>query len=74
VLARNHALLGEPAAAIAHLQEAYDAGWRDPYRLASDPRWESLRGAPDFEALLARSREALATQRESVSLSAPLLR
>lgn len=56
--ARAYAVQGKTALAMATLRRAVAQGWRG-YRTvnSADPRWDSLSGEPDFEALLVRVRE-----------------
>jgi serine/threonine protein kinase/TolB-like protein/Tfp pilus assembly protein PilF len=73
VLARTQAMLGETAAALELLDEAFEAGWRDYYATREDPRWESLHGTPEFEALMVRTLTELEPQRERARAERPLL-
>jgi hypothetical protein len=43
---------GQKGAAVAALQRAFDAGYKDKEALRSDPRFERLRGVPGFEKLV----------------------
>ncbi len=53
-IARCHAALGEPDAAVAALREGLTAGLRNPGRLADDEQLAPLRGHPWFAALVRR--------------------
>ena len=58
---RTRAGLGDPQAALRHLNRAVDEGWRDASRLYADEEWGGLRGTPGWEALLARIEQVGAT-------------
>jgi hypothetical protein len=49
------------------LEKVYDAGWRDPRRLARDPMFEGLREEQKFKELLGRMSRDLAAMRERSS-------
>ncbi|HVS16966.1 MAG TPA: hypothetical protein VMT18_00095, partial [Planctomycetota bacterium] len=50
-----HALLDECFhRSLAALEHAVESGWNDSAALREDPEWESLRGLPEFDALLER--------------------
>jgi eukaryotic-like serine/threonine-protein kinase len=72
-LARTYALLGQGDEALALLEEAVAAGWRDYVLAADDPRWGSVRGLPRFEALMANVRADVERQRDRVLATRPLL-
>jgi eukaryotic-like serine/threonine-protein kinase len=72
-LARIYSLLGKTDEALALLEEAVAAGWRDYYFAVDDPRWENVRGLPRFEALMANMRADIEPQRERVLATRPLL-
>jgi TolB-like protein len=56
-LAGTYAALGRQAPAVEWAQKAIDAGYKNNPRLIElDPLFESLRGDPDFERILARMR------------------
>ena len=52
------ALAGDPAAALATLRRALESGWASD-RIFEDDDFDSLRGNPDFDAILAEVRERL---------------
>ena len=52
-----YALLGRPDDALKSLQRAADSGWWEIRNAAADEDLVSLRGRPDFEKFLARTRE-----------------
>jgi hypothetical protein len=54
LFARTALLAGDRALALDRLRGAVDAGWRDYYLLQGDPRWDDVREASEFKALLAR--------------------
>ena len=56
-------LSGDQDGAIELLQKAFDAGWRGYYWIVNDPRWDSLRADPRFQALMAAVREHVDAQR-----------
>ncbi len=58
--------LGDPTAALAWFETAYDLGWRIIIGLEMDPMIESLWGMPGWESLLDRIREDLAVQRANI--------
>lgn len=64
--ARNALLMGDPARALTRLQSAVDAGWRDYYWVANDPRWGALHDDPAFQAQLARIKADVDLQRGNV--------
>lgn len=51
------ALLGRPDDALKSLQRAADSGWWEIRNAAADEDLAALRGRPDFEKFLARTRE-----------------
>jgi tetratricopeptide (TPR) repeat protein len=65
-LARLDALRGERTAALSRLRELVAAGWTNPRRLMRDEDLASLRGDPEFEALVAEL-EARARPREDTT-------
>lgn len=56
-LAAIHAVRDEAEAAVAWLEQAYQAGMREYRYLLLDPMFETLSGDPRFEAILARMAE-----------------
>jgi serine/threonine protein kinase len=58
------ALVGDSNGALAELQRAYDAGWRDYGIAAIDPMLAAVRNDPRFGAMLDRARADVAAQRE----------
>lgn len=63
LFAQNAVLAGARELAIARLRRAVDAGWRDYYRLLHDPRWQSVRDDPRFQALMATVKADVDRQR-----------
>lgn len=55
-LACTRARLGRTQEALAALSHSVDLGYNDADEAAEDPDLRSLRGLPEFEALLARMR------------------
>ncbi|MBN2004536.1 MAG: GNAT family N-acetyltransferase [Anaerolineae bacterium] len=49
--------LGDKEKALRYLNEAVDHGWSDVGLLENTPSLESLRGAPEWEALMARMKD-----------------
>jgi hypothetical protein len=58
------ALLDDASGALAGLERAYEAGWRDYGIAAIDPMLAGMRDDPRFGALLDRARTDVAAQRE----------
>jgi hypothetical protein len=61
---RIYALQGEKQKALAALRQAIDEGWRAwwSYFLERDPNLESLRGEPEFQAMVAEIEADMAAQ------------
>jgi len=51
-MAASLALLGDVPAAVTNLKQAVSGGWLDYRSLALDPRFDSLRNAPEFQETL----------------------
>ena len=64
--AENALLRGDTAQALAVLERAIDAGWRDSYRRRSDPFWAALADDPRYRALMARVKADVDRQRAEV--------
>jgi len=65
-LARNAALLGDKELALERLRKAIDTGWRGYYINDHDPRWDSLKDDPRFQAMMAEVKADLDRQRLEV--------
>lgn len=63
-LAVAHALRGSNDEALAWLEKAFAAGWRDHRWDAIEPAFEALRGGARFAALAARMRDSVAVMRQ----------
>jgi hypothetical protein len=74
--ARAAALAGRPEESLEWLKRALDAGFSKEEQLKEEPALESLRGRPEFAAVLARAREneAAREQAKDPELKALLLR
>jgi TolB-like protein/DNA-binding winged helix-turn-helix (wHTH) protein/Tfp pilus assembly protein PilF len=64
--AQNAALAGDKELAIGRLRQAVEAGWRGYYSASNDPRWQSLRDDPRFNALMATVKADIEAQRVQV--------
>jgi TolB-like protein/tetratricopeptide (TPR) repeat protein len=64
--ARNALLLGHREQALELLGQAAEAGWRGYYGIQADPRWDSVREEPKFQAVLASVKADLDAQRARV--------
>jgi adenylate cyclase len=53
ILAQVHAIRNERDLALQSLEAAHRRGWRDFYYARLDPRYQSLRGHPRFDRLMA---------------------
>lgn len=62
-LAAVEASLGMPEAALAHLSRVPALGWMDYRSLQLDPRFDSLRGNPAFQAIVNDIAAKMATMR-----------
>lgn len=65
-----HQAQGDTAAAVADLQRAVDAGFRDAAWLRATPLFAPLRAAPGWSRLLARIDADVAAQRAQVLAAA----
>jgi hypothetical protein len=65
-LARNAALLGDKDLALERLRRAIDTGWRGYYTDSHDPRWDSLKDDPRFQAMMAEVKADVDRQRLEV--------
>jgi tetratricopeptide (TPR) repeat protein len=63
-LAVAHALRGSSTDALAWLERAFEAGWRDHRWDAIDPAFDGIRSSAGFVALAARTRESVAAMRQ----------
>ncbi len=63
-----HALRGDKQKALSALRQAIDEGWRGLwwYFLERNPNLESLRGEPEFQAMVAEIEADMAAQLERV--------
>jgi tetratricopeptide (TPR) repeat protein len=64
--AENALLMGDTAQALALLERAIEAGWRDYYRRRNDPFWAALADDPRYLALMARVKADVDRQRAEV--------
>lgn len=64
--AENALLRGDSGQALALLERAIDAGWRDYYRRRNDPFWAALADDPRYLALMARVKADVDRQRAEV--------
>jgi tetratricopeptide (TPR) repeat protein len=69
--ARNELLLGNIGRALGLLEQAERAGWRDYYHVVEDPRWEPVRENARFQAVMARVKASIDTQRSQIEESSP---
>jgi TolB-like protein/Tfp pilus assembly protein PilF len=59
-------LSGDQEGALELLARAADAGWRAYYGIQRDPRWDSVRETPQFQAIMARVKADVDAQRAQV--------
>lgn len=61
-----HALQGDRKTALDVLRQTIDSGWRDAwwFYLEIDPSLDSIRKEPEFQSMLQKIREDMASQRE----------
>ena len=64
---------GDTASALALVEEAYNAGWKDARILARDPFFDGLRQHPRFRATVARMRAANEAMRQRAAAAHPEL-
>jgi hypothetical protein len=64
--AENALLMGDTGQALALLERAVEAGWRDYYRRRNDPFWAALEDDPRYRALMARVKADVDRQRGEV--------
>ncbi len=64
--ARNQVLRGDTEAAAELLEAAEKAGWRGYYGVRHDPRWNAVRDAMRFQAVMARVKADLDRRLEAV--------
>jgi TolB-like protein/Flp pilus assembly protein TadD len=69
--AQNAAVAGDPDTALARLGEAIRSGWRDPFLLRHDPRWDGVRAHPGFDALMEPVLGDVERMREEVVSAGP---
>jgi TolB-like protein/Tfp pilus assembly protein PilF len=62
----NTLLRGDTGRALDLLAQAEAAGWRGYYAALQDPRWDAVREAPKFKAIMARVKADLDAQRAEV--------
>jgi TolB-like protein/predicted Zn-dependent protease len=59
-------MAGDSEEALAVLERAINAGWRDYYVRQNDPYWSSLASDPRYQALMAKVKADIARQRAEV--------
>jgi len=64
--AENALLMGDTAQALALLERAIEAGWRDYYRRRNDSLWAALADDPRYLALMSRVKSDVDRQRAEV--------
>jgi hypothetical protein len=64
--AQNTLLLGDTDRALELLEQAVGSGWHGYYAIRHDPRWDAVRDAPQFQAIMARVKADLDMQRAQV--------
>lgn len=66
-IAALNAMLRQKEVALQWLQQAYDAGYRDPRTLVRDPMFENVREEPKFKELLGRMEKDVGIMRQRSS-------
>jgi hypothetical protein len=66
--ALNHAMRNDMAAAEAALADAVDAGWRNYWYVANDPRWQELLELPGVAPIIAKVTADLELQAREVEV------
>ena len=69
VEARNSILQGDHAHAVRSLRHAVEIGWRDYVFERPNPVWQSIRGNPEYNALMDFVRSDMELQRERIARS-----
>ncbi|MDI1335857.1 MAG: hypothetical protein PSU94_06690, partial [Lacunisphaera sp.] len=71
--AQYYATLGDAVQAVPYLRREINGptAFVSDYTLPVDPRWDKLRGTPEFAALLAESKARLASKTATVTVPAP---
>jgi len=66
-LAAAEAMLGKSASSLKHLDAAISSGWTDYRATRLDPRFDSLRGSPEFENMILSLANRIASLRTAVT-------